>query len=464
MASRSENQVVLKYCEVIDEFIKIRVFADDEQDAVLETSQVTNRRAYQRSVVEACVVDYKDAVLPLFKKFNRIYKPEALEDVLYQICIEVNPHLEIHQVSLPLSGESTAALDEGAQLRRDLAGRVYGLERDLLSHIIGQNDAVRILAKAIKKAAVGLKDPKKPIGVYLMVGSTGSGKTELAKQIAESAFGKSGLLVRVDCSEFALPHEYAKLIGAPPGYIGHNEGGFLTEAVKSRKTCVVLFDEIEKAHHKVHNLLLQLMDEGTLTDGKGNVVQFNQTMILLTSNLGVKEIEGVRNRCGFDRARREHLSDAEQREAIQAAMKSTFSPEFLNRLDDVVIFNTLTVKDCQRIAHLQLNDVAGYLRSTGVTLRCSQRIESQIARMGYSEEYGARELRRVIKSQIENPLAELLLEGRFGSGDCITVNIRRGKFVFDGSREGAAGGATPEQAALVPTVTADAPAPAPTLS
>ncbi len=434
MPNRNESQVVLKYCEVIDEFIKVRVFADDEIGSLVDPEGVTNRRAYQRSVVEASVLDYRETVLPLFKKFNRIYKPEALEDVLYQICVEVNPHLEIHQVSLPMGGEETQETEVSRNVRRDLQSKVYGIERDLMRRVIGQNDAVRQISKSVKKAAVGLKDPRKPIGVFLMVGSTGSGKTELAKAVAEHLFGQSSHMVRIDCSEFALPHEYAKLIGAPPGYIGHNEGGFLTEAVKGKRSCVVLFDEIEKAHHKIHNLLLQVMDEGTLTDGKGNVVRFDSTLVLLTSNLGVAEVEGIKNRCGFDLSKRTTLAPADQHAAFHEAMRQTFSPEFINRLDDVIVFNTLTEKDCRRIARIQLDEVSSYLAETGVKLSWSPPVEGLIASEGYSEEYGARELRRIIKNRIESPLAELLLDGRYGDGDTVHVAVRKGKVHFEGRR------------------------------
>jgi ATP-dependent Clp protease ATP-binding subunit ClpC len=436
MSAKRETQVVLKYCEVIDEFIKVRVFADEDVSGMAGVKDVSNRRTYQRKVVESSVVDYHEEVLPLFKKFNRIYKPEALEDVLYQICVEVNPHLEIHQVSLPIGEDAQGEREETATARGRLNSCVYGLERDLNARVIGQKEAVETIAKAVKKAAVGLKDPRKPIGVFLLVGSTGTGKTELAKVVAERVFAGSQNMVRVDCSEFALPHEYAKLIGAPPGYIGHNDGGFLTEAVKARPASVVLFDEIEKAHTKVHNLLLQLMDEGTLTDGKGNVVRFDQTLVLLTSNLGVTEIEELRNRCGFGSARRSDLTRGETQDAIQSAMKSTFSPEFLNRLDDAIVFNGLTERDCQRIARLQLDQVSSYLKASDVTLKFSPRVESHIANIGFSREYGARELRRIIRSRLENPLAELLLDGRYAAGDTITTTIRRGRIHFDSSRPG----------------------------
>jgi ATP-dependent Clp protease ATP-binding subunit ClpA len=434
MAGRNENQVVLKYCEVIDEFIKVRVFSDEDIAQHVKADQVTNRRAYQRTVVESTIVDYGEAVLPLFKKFNRIYKPEALEDVLYQICVEVNPHLEIHQVSLPVGGEGQAEQDDAVRLRAQLREKVIGIERALMGKVVGQNDAVMTVCKAVKKAAVGLKDPKKPIGVFLLVGTTGSGKTELAKVLAKHLFGRTTNLVRIDCSEFALPHEYAKLIGAPPGYIGHNEGGYLTEAVKNKKSCVVLFDEIEKANNKIHNLLLQLMDEGTLTDGKGNTVRFDNTLVLLTSNLGVKEVENVRNRCGFDSARRTSLEKQDQEDAILAAVKECFPPEFVNRLDDVIVFNQLSQKDCERIARLQLHDVAEYLGATGLKLRFSPRLEAWIAARGFSAEYGARELRRIIKTEVEAPLAELIIDGHFDAGDSISISIRRDRIAFDGAK------------------------------
>ncbi len=462
MAQRGENQVVLKYCEVIDEFIKVRVFSDEDVAQMMRPDQITNRRAYQRQVVESAVVDYAETVLPLFKKFNRIYKPEALEDVLYQICVEVNPHLEIHQVSLPLNGESQAEQDDASQLRRKLKDKVVGLERSLMAKVVGQNEAVMKISKAVKKAAVGLKDPKKPIGCFLCVGTTGSGKTELAKVIAKHLFGKTSNMVRVDCSEFALPHEYAKLIGAPPGYIGHNEGGQLTEQVKSKKQCVVLFDEIEKAHNKIHNLLLQLMDEGTLTDGKGNTVRFDNTLVLLTSNLGVAEVEAVRNRCGFDSARRTSLSKDDQNEAMLAAVKTGFPPEFINRLDDVIVFNQLTEKDCERIARLQLDEVAEYLGSTGIKLRFAPKLDAWIAAQGFNPEYGARELRRIIKTEVEAPLAELLIDGEFEPGDSLTVTIRRDKVVFDPERRTRtrrSNGATSTSMVPVEPTTANVPSP-----
>jgi ATP-dependent Clp protease ATP-binding subunit ClpC len=259
------------------------------------------------------------------------------------------------------------------------------------------------------------------------VGSTGTGKTEMAKAVARHLYGDLTKLVRVDCSEYALPHEYAKLIGAPPGYIGHNEGGFLTEAVKEKKGCVLLFDEIEKAHFKVHNLLLQIMDEGFLTDSKGSIVGFNRTLIFLTSNIGVEEVESVKNRMGFDMKQRQVLDRMSMQDAITASMKDVFRPEFINRLDDLIVFNTLTKQDCVKIARNQLEEMTTYLAQSDINLSTTAKVAKYIADQGYSAEYGARELRRIIQKKIENPLSEFILKGQFNAGDTIQVDVKRKK-------------------------------------
>jgi len=248
--------------------------------------------------------------------------------------------------------------------------------------------------------------------------------------VTKHLYGNLAKLVRVDCSEYSLPHEYAKLIGAPPGYIGHNEGGYLTESVKERKDCVVLFDEIEKAHFKVHNILLQVMDEGFLTDSKGCRVPFSNSMIFLTSNIGVKDIERYRNRVGFDRKERQVLDKDTTAETIVMSMKGIFRPEFINRLDDTIVFNNLTVKDCIQIARNQLAEVAGYLKQTNITLTFTPALEKYLGKKGYSSEYGARELRRLIGLTLENPLSELILNKQYSTGDTIEADAKRGQIIF----------------------------------
>lgn len=437
----STDNVVLKYCELLDEFIRIRVVPEDECAAILAGLEVTNRAAYHSVIVNRCVVEYVERVLPMFEKHNKVYQTEALVELLYQICIEVNPHLEIHSVTLPTDGTELAETPEDEGLleaeREALRERAADIDEVLATRVVGQDGAVRSISQAVRKAAVGLRDPRKPIGVFLMVGPTGTGKTELAKALTRQLFGSLTSLVRIDCSEYALPHEYAKLIGAPPGYIGHNEGGQLTEAVKNKKTCVVLFDEIEKAHEKVHNLLLQLMDEGTLTDNKGERISFQRCVVLMTSNLGVDDLKRFTERVGFggQAAKRDMAAEAVET-TVTEAVKKAFKPEFINRLDEVIQFQPLTVEDCESIAMLQLQEMAGYLSRTGVDLRFTPALTKHLAAKGWSPEYGARELRRIIRDAVENPLAEHLMTGRFGRGDKVTISSRNGEHVTMTKRSG----------------------------
>ncbi|MHC5065902.1 MAG: AAA family ATPase, partial [Planctomycetota bacterium] len=273
-----DDNFVIKYFDLIDEFIRVRCSSEEVFSELLQR-EITNKSSYRRRIVEACVPEFATEIMTAVAKLDEEYDREVLEELLYQICIDVNPSLEIHQVSLPnkaANGEESAKTliprPGSLENRSALYKKVLGLEKALLSQVIGQNDAVQSLVKAVKKSAVGLKRPGSPVGTFLLVGQTGTGKTELAKALSRTLYDSPGSLVRVDCSEYALPHEYAKLIGSPPGYIGHSEGGYLTETVRKKKDCVVLFDEIEKAHSKVHNLLLQLLDEGVLTDSKGQTV------------------------------------------------------------------------------------------------------------------------------------------------------------------------------------------------
>ncbi|MBL8843700.1 MAG: ATP-dependent Clp protease ATP-binding subunit [Planctomycetes bacterium] len=434
MTRSVDCNVILKYCEILDEFVKVRVFTEEDITELLKVRETPNRNAYQQLIVTACVVNFHDEVVPLFKKQNRVYKAAALEELLYQICVEVNPQLEIHQVALPLQGDgmqsghlhllATPGLKNQKESKRDL-DRVEG---ELRKAIIGQDAAIDAVVKSFRKAAAGIKDPRRPIGVFLLVGSTGTGKTELAKMAARHLFGDPTRLVRIDCSEYALPHEYAKLIGAPPGYVGHNEGGQLTEQMKDKKAGVVLFDEIEKAHKKVHNLLLQIMDEGFLTDSKGQLVPFNKSFILLTSNVGVDEIAAIRNRVGFDWRQREQVARDDAKEATLEAMKHAFRPEFINRLDGVLVFNALTEQDCVRIARNQLAQVASYLKLSGIELDYAPGVARRVARIGFNPDYGARELRRIIQNEIEEPLSEQILGGQFRAGDRVRIVTRGERF------------------------------------
>ncbi len=433
----TESHLVLKYFDLLDEFIRVRVLQDGDL-ACLDPGSIRNKSEYRRSVIRVCLPDYEGEVAERLAFLEEDFDPLTIEDLLYQVCIDVNPSLEIHQVSLPVENGDEAAGEGEAPLDTK---RVQALEKNLRRRVLGQEEAVDLLAKAVKKAAIGLQRPNTPIGTFLLVGRTGTGKTEMAKVLASSLFQSPGRLVRIDCSEYALPHEYAKLIGSPPGYIGHSEGGFLTEAVKEKKACVILFDEVEKAHSKVHNLLLQILDEGRLTDSKGETISFSDCLILMTSNIGVDAVEKIRGRMGFDRDRRS-LESIDHGSITIEALKESFRPEFLNRIDEIVVFNPLDVEVCTRIVSLMLQNISELLSAKGIRVRWSGGLKRHLANEGFSEEYGAREIRRLIKREVEDRIADCILERGLKAGASLFVRLRRGR-IFVEAEEAAAPTATP---------------------
>ena len=308
------------------------------------------------------------------------------------------------------------------------AQKLLDLEAVLHQRVIGQTDAVKAVADAIRRARAGLKDPNRPVGSFIFVGPTGVGKTELSKALAEAVFGNENNLIRVDMSEYMEKHSVSKMVGAPPGYVGFDEAGQLTEKVRRKPYSVVLFDEIEKAHPDVFNIMLQILDDGRLTDSKGRVVSFKNTIIIMTSNVGATEIQH-KNALGFSGGSQKEYDDMCDR--YMDALKEKFRPEFLNRIDDIIVFHKLTKDETAKIAELLLGSLRKRLAVMGVSLEVSKDAMDLIIEKGYDNDYGARPLKRVIQRYIEDRLSEEILRGALKENSKITVNAADGEFSFE---------------------------------
>jgi ATP-dependent Clp protease ATP-binding subunit ClpB len=298
--------------------------------------------------------------------------------------------------------------------------KLIKMEERLHQRVVGQDEAVRLVSDAIRRSRSGLSDPNRPYGSFLFLGPTGVGKTELCKALAEFLFDSADHLIRIDMSEYMEKHSVARLIGAPPGYVGYEEGGQLTEQVRRKPYAVILFDEVEKAHPDVFNALLQVLDEGRLTDGQGRTVDFKNTVLVMTSNLGSQMIQSM---SGAD--------DQVIKLAVMAEVKSQFRPEFVNRIDEVVVFHALSEEHIKQIARIQLNTLKSRLAKMDFGLEIAEAAIAELAKVGFDPVYGARPLKRAIQSEIENPLAKAILEGRFAPKDTICVDYRGGRMVFE---------------------------------
>ncbi len=320
-----------------------------------------------------------------------------------------------------------------SKLKEEESEKLRNLDKLLHNRVIGQDKAVVAVAKAIKRGRAGLKDPKRPIGSFLFLGPTGVGKTELTKALAETLFDSEDSLIRVDMSEYMEKHAVSKFIGSPPGYVGFEEGGQLTEKIRRKPYSVILFDEVEKAHPDVFNILLQVLDDGVLTDAQGRKIDFKNTVIIMTSNLGAKDILGTsHSKLGFgvdtgDSAK----SEKERIEAkVIDEVKRAFKPEFLNRIDEIIVFDRLSEDDTKEIAKLMLSSLRNRLADNGITVEFSETAISQIAKDGFDKLYGARPLRRAIQGKIEDMLSEEIIDGKISSGDSITVDFEDEKYVI----------------------------------
>jgi len=298
--------------------------------------------------------------------------------------------------------------------------KLVSMEDRMHHRVIGQEEAIEAVSNTIRRARAGLQDPNRPLGSFLFLGPTGVGKTELAKALAEFLFDNEQAIVRIDMSEFMEKHSVSRLIGAPPGYVGYEEGGYLTEAIRRKPYSIVLMDEIEKAHPEVFNVLLQVLDDGRLTDGQGRTVDFKNSVIIMTSNIGSQWITDLAGK-DYD----------EMKRRVMETLTSHFKPEFLNRIDEMIIFRSLTVEDIKKIADLQLSYLAKRVEERGIELTYTEKVKSMIAKEGYDPIYGARPLKRLIQKKLQDALALKILKGEVKEGDKVKLDAdAKGNVVF----------------------------------
>ena len=377
--------------------------------------------------LRALIKEKEDAIRNQeFEKASQLRDEEA--DMKERIREITQQYREEHEANKPtVTAENVAeviATMTGVPVTKLTEGeseRLLKLEETLHARVIGQNDAVVAISKAIRRARVGLKSPNRPIGSFIFCGPTGVGKTELAKALAEAVFGSEDNMIRVDMSEFMEKHSTAKLIGSPPGYVGYDDGGHLTELIRKKPYSVVLFDEIEKAHPDVFNIMLQILDDGRLTDSKGRHINFKNTIIIMTSNVGASMITTT-SRLGFSTSDDESKDKYEKlKETVTEEMKKAFRPEFLNRIDETIVFSHLSKEEIRQIVDLMLKDLFKRLNERELSIEVTDEVKDHLADAGYSEAYGARPLRRLIQRKIEDMLAEEILSGKYQAGDTIKL-------------------------------------------
>ncbi len=419
---------VFRYFDLADSFVEIQLA--DSKSLHMPSKPSLDKAGYRRLVISTCMPEFRDdvalAIQTLFPE-----DPLMVEDILYQLCIEVNPGLSIHEVRLETSFEVETERQEEANhaaeieaLRFRLAKTLPGLETRLRAAVLGQPEATRATARALARAAVGLAPEGRPLASLLFTGRTGTGKTELARALASECMGKDSL-IRIDCSEFALSHEYSKLIGAPPGFVGHDEGGQLTDALRKNPGSIVLFDEVEKAHPKLHNLMLQILEEGALTDGKGHRVSFENALVILTSNVGADEVRRSSRAVGF--GTRKGVEHSAMLEITNEALGSTFSPEFLGRLDETILFADLDLQIVQSIASGQLAELKTLASRRGIELSFTPAVARLVGSRAYNPATGAREVRRIIRREVEPFLVEELCRDSVQDNPRLRLGVKSGQ-------------------------------------
>jgi len=452
-----ETEPKSEWWERLKMYIIIKQYSKEDCAKILSSRLFYDRQAFEAFIVTVCVQTFEELfkIIDAYGLSQRVPPPMLMHE-LYELCQKVNPTLlyENTQSNGPdiedeceydeeddmySGGTRYAHASSGKgkknkkkkKLFKDISIKeLSDLDERIKQHIIGQDEAVEVLVEAIQRAKVGLRDPDQPIGSFIFAGSTGIGKTETTKILNTMLIKEREGLIKIDCSEYQSDHEYAKLIGSPAGYIGHDEGGVLTNAIRNAPFSIVVFDEVEKASSKVHDLMLQIMDEGRLTDGKGQTAYFSDAIVIMTSNVGVKHIKAVEDTIGFGDVA--VLTDEKRQKAFYEALKKKFKPEFLNRIDEIVYFMPLKKKDYLKIVDLELNKVLNQLkRNSKITVMYDTKVRTKIYKEGIDEKYGARPLKRCIKKNFANPLAKNILKGEIIEGDYIQATVENKKLVFN---------------------------------
>jgi ATP-dependent Clp protease ATP-binding subunit ClpC len=432
----SYNQEAIEACvKLSDRYMTDRLLPDKAIDVLDEVGA----RVHLKNInVPQNIIDLEAQIEEIKQEKNRVVKSQRFEEAASLRDKEKRLGEELEKAKqtweeeakskrYPIGEEDIAevvSMMTGIPVMRMVeaeSAKLIRMNEDLAGAVIGQNEAIAKVVKAIQRNRVGLKDPRKPIGSFIFLGPTGVGKTELARCLARYMFDSDDALIRIDMSEYMEKFSLTRLIGAPPGYVGYEEGGQLTEKIRRKPYSVVLLDEIEKAHPDIFNILLQVLDDGQLTDGLGRKVDFKNTLIIMTSNIGVRQLKDFGDGVGFATQAKQSTVEESSRGVIEKALKRTFSPEFLNRIDDVIIFNSLVQEDINKIIDIIMKGVMKRLNNLGFSLVLSDEAKKFIAEKGYDQQYGARPLHRAIQKYLEDPLAEEILNHRIVSGDAVTA-------------------------------------------
>ncbi|MBV9709825.1 MAG: ATP-dependent Clp protease ATP-binding subunit, partial [Ktedonobacteraceae bacterium] len=432
-----------------DRYINDRFLPDKAIDVMDEAASALRLEATEKGIISpALLADLERELADIQIKKEAAANAEDYEHAaqLRQRELQLLSQLSRARVEMGESVELIVTPEHIAQMIENWIGvpvsqmleserqNLRSLEEHLCKRVIGQDEAIRAVARAVRRSRAGLKDPRRPIGSFLFLGPTGVGKTELAKALAAELFGGEDALIRLDMSEYMEPHTVSRLFGSPPGYVGHDEGGQLTERVRRRPYSVILLDEVEKAHPEVFNSLLQIMDDGRLTDGQGRTVDFKNTVVIMTSNAGTSELMRA-TRIGFVALKAEDAKD-EQHEAMRSkameSLKRLFRPEFINRIDQVVVFHALGKEELYQIIDLLLAQVRSRLYEQKIELVVTNEIKDFLLEVGFDEEYGARPLRRAIQTHIDDTLTDALLAGVITSGQVARLELAEGKIVVVG--------------------------------